>query len=285
MVIKLNSNDFRAQRLILEPSDFALGTDEPDPEPTDLISESAWNGIMTLPGDVAIRTTSHQGERIEILYELWSGWIHELPEAGMFAHAMLDSADDFAAALFNLTHGFYKQALFSLRSALEVVTMACSCELLADHGKWNEWLGGGDLRFARECDNLQASRLVEELDQAAFVTAGATLYTSREGLTKNSWARNLYRRLSQYAHARETSSNAQIWESNGQIYSAEGMRVSYHSFLETYALCLLAVKLALLDVSIPEEAQVIFTPASCGQFLSPPFAAVCLFYKERLFDK
>jgi hypothetical protein len=44
MVIKLNSNDFRSQRFILEPSDFALGADEPDQAPTDLISENAWKG-------------------------------------------------------------------------------------------------------------------------------------------------------------------------------------------------------------------------------------------------
>src|SRR6516165_4630695 len=126
MVVKLDPNDFRSQRLILEPSDFALSDGAPEPEPTDLISERAWNGIMTLPGDVAIRTTGHQGERIELLYDLWSGWVCELPESGMVAHAMLDSADDFAAGLFNLAHGFYKQALFSLRSALEVMTLVCS---------------------------------------------------------------------------------------------------------------------------------------------------------------
>ena len=285
MVIKLNSNDFRSQRFILEPSDFALGGDEPGQAPTDLMSENAWNRIMTLPGDVAIRTTSHQGERVELLYDLWSDWVHELPGDGIFAHAMLDSADDFAASLFNLTHGFYKQALFSLRSALEVVTMACSCELLANYKKWDEWLSGGDLKFARECDNLQSFRLVDELDQAAFVAAGATLYASRDGVTKNSWARNLYRRLSQYAHARDATSNAQLWESNGPIYSAEGIRVSYHSFLETYTLCLLAAKLALLDLSMPEAAQVLFTPESYNQYLPSRFAAVCLFYKARLFER
>lgn len=285
MVIKLDPDDFRSHRLVLEPDDFALTATDPEPAPSDLISESAWNGIMTLPGDVAIRTTSHQGERVEILYDLWSGWVYELPTGGMLAHAMLDSADDFAAALFNLTHGFYKQALFSLRSALEVVTMACSCELLADHAKWDEWLAGGDLKFARECDNLQSSGLVKELDQTAFMAAGATLYVLRDGVVKNSWARSLYRRLSQYAHARDATSNAQLWESNGPIYSAKGMRVSYHSFLETYALCLLVAKLGLSDLSMPEAARVIFAPESCDQYLSPPFAAVCLLYKASLFEK
>lgn len=285
MVVELDPKDFRSRRLILETSDFALGGTEPDPEPTQLISEYAWNGIMTLPGDVAINTTSYQGERVEILYDLWSDWVCELPTGGMLAHAMHDSADDFAAALFNLTHGFYKQALFSLRSALEVVTMACSCELLADHAKWDEWLGGGDLKFARECDNLQSSRLVKELDQSAFVATEATLYALQNGAAKNSWARNLYRRLSQYAHARDATSNTRLWESNGPIYSAKGMKVSYYSFLETYALCLLAAKLVLSDLSMPKAAQVIFTPETCDQYLSPRFAAVCLFYRTRLFEK
>jgi hypothetical protein len=283
MVIKLDPNDFRSRRLILEPNDFALRGTEPEPEPTELISESAWNGIMTLPGDVAIRTTSHQGERIELLYDLWSGWIHELPAGSIVAHAMLDSADDFGAALFNLTHGYYKQALFSLRSALEVMTMACSCELSANHNRWKAWLRGAELRFARECDSLQSSVLIQRFDQSVFVDAAGSLYTANDGTGKNAWARNLYRRLSQYAHARDVASNAQFWESNGPIYSADGMRASYHCFLETYALTLLAAKLAFSDLAMPEAANVLFTVDSCDQYLVPPFRSVCLLYKAHLF--
>src|ERR1700731_125485 len=99
MVCPLDAKDFRARRLILEPEDFALGDDEPDSPPTDLISEGPWNGIMTLPGDVAIRTTSHQGTRVTILYELWSGWVDAMPHGGIVAEAMLYSADDFAVDL------------------------------------------------------------------------------------------------------------------------------------------------------------------------------------------
>jgi hypothetical protein len=235
MVTKLDPNDFRAHRLVLEPNDFALSdTDGPEPGPSERISENAWNGIMTLPGDVAISTTSYQGERIELLYDLWSGWVHELPEGSIIAHAMLDGVDDFAAALFNLTHGYYKQALFSLRSALEVVTLACSCELASDHIKWEAWLRGAELRFARECDNLQSSVSIQRLDQSALDAAGASLFTANDGSSKCAWARDLYRRLSQYAHARDAASNAQFWRSNGPIYSPSGMEASYHCFLETY---------------------------------------------------
>jgi hypothetical protein len=62
MVCKLDANDFRAARYVLEPDDFAL-SDGPDRPPTDLIDETAWRGIMDLPSDVAIRTTSYQGTR------------------------------------------------------------------------------------------------------------------------------------------------------------------------------------------------------------------------------
>jgi hypothetical protein len=283
MVVELDPKDFRSRRLVLEPNDFGLGETEPEPEPTDLISEDAWNGIMTLAGDVAIRTTSHQGERIELLYDLWSGWVHELPSGSMVAHAMLDSSDDFAAALFNLTHGYYKQALFSLRSALEIMTMACPCELSANSDRWDAWLRGAELRFARECDSLQSSALIQTIDQPVFVATGGSLYTANDGTTTHTWARNLYRRLSQYAHARDAASNAQFWESNGPIYSAEGMKVSYHCFLETYVLTLLVAKLAFSELAMPEAANVLFAVESCDQYLAPPFRSVCLLYKARLF--
>ena len=36
---------------------------------------------------------------------------------------MAEAGDDFEAALFNLLHGFYKQAIAALRSAIEVMTL------------------------------------------------------------------------------------------------------------------------------------------------------------------
>jgi hypothetical protein len=71
MVRKLDPSDFRAHRYVLEPDDFALTDDKPDSPPIDIVSEEVWRGINDLPGDVAITTTSHQGSRVEVLYELW----------------------------------------------------------------------------------------------------------------------------------------------------------------------------------------------------------------------
>ena len=57
-------DDFRAVRRILEPSDFALCGDEPDPPPTDQIDSETWASIMNLPDDVAIRTSGRFPARI-----------------------------------------------------------------------------------------------------------------------------------------------------------------------------------------------------------------------------
>jgi hypothetical protein len=48
---------------------------------------------MELPGDVAIRTTSHQGTRVAIIHA-FGAWIEAAPlSPGIVGEAMLDVAD------------------------------------------------------------------------------------------------------------------------------------------------------------------------------------------------
>jgi hypothetical protein len=285
MVRKLHSSDFRARRLILEPEDFALTDGKPDPRPTDLISEEVWNALTTLPGDVAIRTTSHQGTRIAILYELWSGWVHAIPRDGIVAEAMLDSADDFAISLFNLLHGFYKPSISALRNALEAMTLACACVVSGDSAKWNSWQRGEQVRFKLECDTLQSLPQLRIREQKAQEVAGVGIFMRNEEDGRNAWARDLYQRLSRFTHARGDSTNSALWNSNGPIYSADGMKISYHAYLETYSLLLLIAKASLPDLKMPAEAYVIYKRNSYKQYLSPPFWAVCAFYNSELFPQ
>ena len=123
MVHKLDGNDFRAARYVLDPNDFGLSHGEPDPSPTDLIDEAAWREIMDGPDNVAIRTTSHQGSHVAFLHRLVSDWSIAYPrEYGIVTEAMLDAGDNYQAATFNLVHGFYKESISSLRSAIETLT-------------------------------------------------------------------------------------------------------------------------------------------------------------------
>jgi hypothetical protein len=76
--------DFRALRWVLDPDEFALGPDEPEPQPPDMIDEHHWSEIMTLPSDVSIRTTNWDGNAIGSLHDLRSSWLEliEPPRVG-----------------------------------------------------------------------------------------------------------------------------------------------------------------------------------------------------------
>jgi hypothetical protein len=282
MVRALDLSDFRAIRKVLEPHDFALGSDEPDPPPRDLIDQDVWDGFMTLPTDVAIRTTSHQGDRVGLLYELWAAWIESLPEQGIVSEGMLEATDDFDAVLFNLVHGFYKQSLFCLRSALETMTYACSCHLRSRPDEWKSWQHGAEVRFADTIKQIGSATAVSVHDARARAAAGASMFPDPSDLAKpNIWTRDLYRRLSGYAHARGDTTNSSIWKSTGPIYSAEGMRISYQTYLETYALLMLLIELCQPSFRIPDAAQILFKAESIARYLTDPFGAVCAAYVDQ----
>lgn len=283
MTHKLDISDFRAHRRVLDPSDFALGSDEPDSPPTDLISEESWHGIMTLPDDVAIRTTSYQGSRIEVLHELWSGWISAFPEQGIISSAMLDSTDDFNAAIFNLIHGYYRQSLMSLRAALETMVFACECKATGNLAKWNGWLvGNEEVRFSSTCKKLRNLSNYIVLEEKSLQLFGACIFPT-DNKSQRSWAVNLYKRLSEFSHARGNSTNSALWQSNGPVYSADGMKVAYQTHVETYALLTLLIKLTDNKFLLPTEAHVIYQQDSFSLYLKKPFQELCAFYSKTLF--
>ena len=102
MTKKLSISDFRAVRHRLEPHEFAISEGQ-DAEPTDLIEDEIWAGIMHLPEDVSIRISDHNGTRLKLLYSLWSDWITATgnpDEPDELFNCMLDAADAFRAPIF-----------------------------------------------------------------------------------------------------------------------------------------------------------------------------------------
>jgi hypothetical protein len=67
--VPLPHDDFRRERKLLAAHVFAL-VEGDDIDPTDVIDQEAWESIMDLPTDVAIRTTSYSGTIIENLHSL-----------------------------------------------------------------------------------------------------------------------------------------------------------------------------------------------------------------------
>ncbi|KVC95997.1 hypothetical protein WI78_18390 [Burkholderia ubonensis] len=278
MVRPLDFDDFRARRKVLEPDDFASSDGEPDPPPSDLISEEAWDGIMTLPCDVAIRTTSHLGEWVELLHDLWAGWVESFPRRSIIADAMLDCADDFSAALFNLLHGFYKQAIGALRNALEATVLACECTLSRSADTWRAWQEGQETAFRKTLPNLAATAKFTALEAQVRSITGGGLFPEAGNKDGVAWARNLYQRLCKFSHARGDSTNGVLWQSNGPIYSAQGMRASCHLYLETYVLLVLLLRATSRRFHVPSASRILFAPRTLEAFCPEPFRRVCVAY-------
>lgn len=283
MVCRLEDGDFRAHRKVLEPDDFALSDGKSDQPPTDLISADAWDGIMTLPDDVAIRTTNHEGSRVSLLHELWEGWISVLPEGGVLSEAALDVSDDLAASTFNIVHGYYKQAIATLRSALETMMLASSCELSGSMDVWLDWKLGSELKFNDANRNLAVLPKIAKYDADVRSRAGVGMFINPTNQNEKNWVRNLYKRLCGFSHASGDKANFDLWKSNGPVYSASGMKLSYCFYLETYTAMLLLARLTRDNFPLPPAAKVLFHDESLPQFIVDPFTVVCSDYHATLF--
>lgn len=284
MVRKLPVTDFRARRMVLEPNDFALTDGEPEPAPTDLVERAIWHGIMDIVDDVAIRTTSHQGSRIGLLYELWGAWVEVTPTGCIVGYAMLDCADDFAASILSLLHGFYRQAVGTLRSALETMVFACLCQLTNDQQGWKAWEAGKEeINFGQSRHKLRQTSAVRALEGRSGAATGRTMFADKNHPDPGGWATSLHSHLSNFIHARGNLSNARIWRSNGPVYSAQGMRVGYHSYLEAFALLLLLAKIAHPPLAMPREADMLFAYDSRRRYLRRPDRKLCGFIKRDVF--
>jgi hypothetical protein len=133
-------SDFRASRTLM-PDDAFLLSSGPRPGPTDLVSEEVWNGIMNLPDDVAITTSNHHGSQLAALQSLWGDWLEAMgdePHDELFI-GMLDAADCFRASTFDCLHGYYRSAIFNLRSAIELVAVGCLGNLSPNDQDYLRW--------------------------------------------------------------------------------------------------------------------------------------------------
>lgn len=110
--VDLARGDFRRIRRYLTPRLFAWpDDDEPQtyPPPSDLIPEERWDHVMTLPTDVALKSSSYEGSAIARLAALESQWIFSWPEVGeapFMEEVALLADEEFDALVFNALHGY-----------------------------------------------------------------------------------------------------------------------------------------------------------------------------------
>jgi hypothetical protein len=186
----LSLDDFRAVRIVLEDDDFAL-VERPDGPPTDLIDCEVWNGIVTLPDDVAIRTSNHHGQMLRILDLHWTAWVFAVdPVQEPIGKAMLDAAEEFRAATFNALLGYYRQACGCLRNALEVITTAAACQVSARADLLRK-RKQGELGFGAACDALRSAPTLDSLRNSLAKHPGDSIFNQKTKTARGGWARRL----------------------------------------------------------------------------------------------
>lgn len=240
--IDLADDDFRRFRRYLAPWLFAdnPGDATTYPPPDDLMPEEQWDGVIVLPTDVALKTSSWMGTPAARLAELHGDWIFSCPEMGKAAfmdEICLLAGDEFDALVFNALHGYYRQAIGCLRNALEMLAAAAALSVRSDHAAFTEWRTG-----AREIPFRDARAWLRDSPDGASLD-GDTAPESIFGDAASSWLRVRYRRLCAYAHSQPGYNNADFWESNGPIFVPRALSVVEMEFRETLALAYLLLRL------------------------------------------
>ena len=153
--------DHRRLRAFLAPHVF-YPYDEQEtsyPPADDVMDREAWEGVMDLATDVALKTSSYSGSVAARLHDLHSDWIFSWPTEEdaapfMFEVALL-AGEEIDALVFNATRGFYRQALGCLRNALETMAIAAGLAVTNNTALFAKWRKAGrEITFGHRLQDM-----------------------------------------------------------------------------------------------------------------------------------
>lgn len=244
----LPGDDFRERRAYLADEVF-YGVPGSGVSATDRVTAETWRSLLSLPTDVLLRTTDYQGSLLGDCVCQANAWAHATPLEPKNSHYMfepaMDAGDDFAVAPFVAAHGWYRQGSTLLRTALEVMTERAAYATTLSANEYDSWRSGErDLNFQLSLSKLRKHHRVDVVDYKSGVLG------------------RLYRLLSNFAHGRPGSTNADIWKSNGPVWVADGFRDFWLTYCDTVAACYLLLKIGWPILELPDEARPLFGPPS-----------------------
>lgn len=270
----LPMSDFRAKRLMLDDTDFAVATGK-YPGPTNLIQESTWKSITSLPDDVSIRTSDKYGSQLETMWEYWGIWtrvvlaiqaLHGDPRQSAVAWAACDASDEFQAGTYCALVGFYRVAFSCLRNVLEQMSIGTRLGIIPDTNSFTDWRNGEDrIKFGWAADTLPQSQAVQALEQHIETSTGDSLFSqSPKGL-----ARRLFAELSKYTHGAAGFTDGDARESNGPIFVAQAFLAWRVASLKTCAVVLHELRLVYPQIKdLPAGPPSITLEEFCGRVVA-----------------
>jgi len=246
----LPESDFRARRRILRRSDFAHA---PGPErpASDLVAVNVWQSIVTLPDDVAIRTSNHHGVILAQLDALNGAWLYSMrmpPYRERMSPVMLDAHDEMQASLYNCLVGHYRFSVGGMRNVLELSSIGCWAQVCGQRQEFRDWRKGKiELSLGKACDGLISG--ASSLETHLKATVGDTLFAQKDSKAKGiaaqgGYVRRIFSGISNYAHSRPKFNDGHFRESNGPIYVESAFNhvswVHFETIAVAYVLVLLA---------------------------------------------
>jgi hypothetical protein len=240
--VALIEGDFRTKRVYLAPHVFFWGDEEVTeyPPPTDLVPRKVWEGLMDLPTDVALRSTSWHGSAVSRLHQLQCDWIHSWPgydDAAFMNEPTLIAGEEFDALVFNAMHGWYRQAIGCLRNSLEVLTIAAALAVRNDTDSYSKWRSGyKSYKFGNAREMLRDSEVGGKID-------GEVSPNHIFGDTQSDWMKDRYSKICAYSHGQAGHDNGAIWHSNGPVFVNGALEIVESEFRETLALCYLLMRI------------------------------------------
>jgi hypothetical protein len=257
MAKPLPSDDFRSVRIVLEPDDFAVGSEEPDPPPCDLIPKETWDHLVTLSDDVSVRTSNRFGTLLKDLSELEHEFVcvvlaiqESVADIRLspIAHAGSMVCADYQASIFSALTGYYRLAFTALRSVVENMAVGMHLELSSDQTRFQQWLGGEALSLGWAADLAPGNAAVAGLEAYLRNQTQDDFFRQRRTLRPNDdggFARRLFGTLSRYTHGGPGFSDSDLRQSNGPIFVGKVFLDWAVSYVQTLAFSLIACKLAM----------------------------------------
>jgi hypothetical protein len=257
----LPNKDFRARRRVLMQSDFGYAP-KPLERPNDRVEKATWDSIVTLPDDVAVRTSNYHGATLKQLDDLWGAWIECFGKSddSLFP-VMLDASDDFQAATYMALTGYYRLSVSAIRSALELIAIGAWAQVCSKHQEFAEWRAGRrQLSLGQACDGLICG--AQDLESNLQQLIGDGLFAQKNANGDGGFVRRMFSGISDFTHSRPGSTDGDMRESNGPIYVRSAFQhVTWIQF-EGFALCYVLALLARPNLPAPPAILELFEDLS-----------------------
>lgn len=265
----LSRDDFRSARLVIPPSAFAYV--KRVRVVIDRVDLETWVELQAAPDDVCLQTTEYHGNALSVQQGLHDAWIEKvgfgedesLQDDAMY-QAAYEAEAEWQASTFASAHGFYRQAIETLRATLERTMTGLRYQSDVSDPHFKNWLEASEsLVFQNICDQIiSRNQTVKALNQH-LTDSGLPpfVWHRRRNAPAEAWVGRLYEDLCHYSHCRPNHTSGGLWKGSGPVYDPHAFKLTDRFYRETAAVCWFAVEIARPALVLPDAVTAVVKSA------------------------